>query len=407
MIRTAEKTLSELLTLFPAVAIIGSRQCGKTTLMQSVSGENRKFLDMERQSDRELIAGDPDLFLKLNKGSLAIDEAQLVPSLFPALRVAIDDDRRPGRFILSGSSSPDLLKNISETLAGRIATLPLAPFTFAELSGNPAPSLANCIENQIPLEMWPSHLSERGTESDLFTYWLQGGYPEPALKNSSRYRRLWFDNYINTYIQRDIARLFPGLNRERFQVFLRLLAQQSGQIINMSDTARLLEVSVPTVKDYYRIAEGTFLWRQLPSWSPQTTKRIVKHPKGFLRDSGLLHHQMHIADIDALLSHPDSGRSFEGMVIEQILRQLEFSAIAYEAFHFRTSTGFEVDLILEGQFGRVAIEVKRGSVVKKRSIALLAQFVDEFKATCGIIIYNDRECRILDDKIIGIPARMI
>lgn len=407
MIRSAEKTLLELLDLFPAVVIIGSRQCGKTTLMHTIAGEKRKFLDLERQADQELIAGDPDLFLKLNKGPLAIDEAQLVPGLFPALRVAIDDDRQPGRFVLSGSSSPDLLKNISETLAGRIATLPLAPFTFAELCGSPAPHLAHCIENRIPLEQWPAHLSERGTEGDLFRYWLQGGFPEPALKKSNRYRRLWFDNYSTTYIQRDIARLFPGLNRERYQIFLRLLAQQSGQIINMSDIARLIEVSVPTVKDYYRIAQGTFLWRQLPSWSPQTTKRIIKHPKGFLRDSGLLHHQLHITDIDMLLTHPAGGRSFEGMVIEQILRQLEFSAIGFEAFHFRTSTGFEVDLILEGQFGRIAIEVKRGSMVKKQSVARLAQYVDEFKATCGIIIHNDRECRLLDNRIIGIPARMI
>lgn len=407
MERSAAKTVSELLTLFPAVAIIGARQCGKTTLMRMVSGKQRKLYDLERQADHELIAGDPDLFLQLHTDPLAIDEAQLAPDLFPALRVAIDDDRRAGRFLLTGSSSPSLLKSISETLAGRIATVRLSPFTFAEWSGNTEPVLAHCIENRLPLRQWQPILSAYGTENDLFTYWLNGGYPEPVLKKNNRYRRLWFDNYITTYLQRDVARLFPGLNRERFQVFLRHLAHQSGQIINMSDTARLLEVSVPTVKDYYRISEGTFLWRQLPSWSPQTAKRLVRHPKGFLRDSGLLHHQLHLTDMDSLLSHAVGGHSFEGMVIEQILRQLEFSAIGFDAFHFRAATGFEVDLILEGTFGRIAVEVKRGSMVKKQSIVKLAQFIREFNASYGIIVHNGRDCHLLDDTIIGIPARMI
>ena len=407
MHRTAADTLSYLLTMFPAVAVFGSRQCGKTTLMRMVAGEGWRYLDLERAADCELIAGDPDLFLQLHPEPLAIDEAQSLPELFPALRVAIDADRRPGRFILSGSSSPALIRVISESLAGRIATIRLSPFTFAESLGESSPALAGLIENRRPLSEWPSLLAEKGTEADLFTYWLKGGYPEPTLKKNDRFRRLWFDNYVNTYLERDIAKLFPGLNRERFRLFLRHLAQQSGQIINISDTARLLDVSVPTAKDYYRIADGTFLWRQLPAWSPQTAKRLVKHPKGYLCDSGLLHHQLHLSDIDALIAHPAGGRSFESMIIEQILRQLECSAMGFEAFHFRAATGLEVDLIIEGAFGRIVVEVKRAGVVKHRTIENLSRFIDEYKADYGIVVNNDRECRLLRGNIIAIPARMI
>jgi uncharacterized protein len=386
------------------VAVIGPRQCGKTTLVGSLPGAWTR-IDLERGSDRDLVAGDPDLFLRLHPQRVVIDEAQLLPELFPALRVAIDADRgTAGRFVITGSSSPALLRRVSETLAGRIATIELAPFSWSEVHvAPPGPLFAELLADPNTATAQFLGLRARGDIPQVYEYWLRGGYPEPWLRASPRFGATWMTQYVRTYLERDLGRLFPGLDPNRFRLFLQHLAGLSGTIINQAEVARGLGVSPPTVRDYFEIAHGTFLWRRLPPYVKNPTRRLVKHSKGHLRDTGLLHRLLHLTSRDALLRHPQAGRSWEGMVIEEIFRQLEWGGVDCEGFFYRTSAGAEIDLVLEGQMGLVAVEIKQAHVADRRRLATLREFVRERGCRLGIVVTNDREPRLLDDRIVAIP----
>lgn len=402
MKRHAFPLLQELLGLFPCVALLGVRQCGKTTLLRELPPDWRRF-DMEKLADHEAIARDPDLFLRLNPNHVAIDESQLLPALFPALRVAIDNDRESrGRFVITGSSSPELLSAISESLAGRVAIIDMGPFSLAEAYElPPSPVLAMVAGRAAANDL--ANVPARLSLGQVTDYWLHGGYPEPWIKNSQRFRKLWLQNYLQTYLDRDLPRLFPGLDRQKFRLFVQMLAQLSGSIINYSDVARALGVSQPTARDYFHIAHGSFVWRHLPAYEKNAAKRVVKHPKGYLRDSGLLHFLLHLQDRDDLMAHPRMGASWEGMVIENLVRGLAAAGVDFNAFHYRSGGGAEIDLVLEGEFGLLPVEIKHTQHVDARSLRALRDFVAERGCRYGIVINNDERPRLLDDKLIGIP----
>lgn len=403
MKRHAESLLTELLTHFPCVAIVGVRQCGKTTLLGKLAKEWR-ILDMEKSSDLEMAAHDPDLFLRLHPRFVALDEAQRLPSLFPALRVAIDADRHAaGRFVLTGSSSPEIVRSISETLAGRVAVIELSPFSPAEAYDLPPSAFFAEMAGGAPAPTRLLDLPVRMNPREIFDYWLRGGYPEPWLKKSDRFSRLWTENYLKTYFERDIRQLFPSLAQDKYRLFLHMLCGLSGTIINYSEIARALGVSQPTARDYLGIAHGTFVWRHLPAFSASSGKRIVKHPKGYLRDSGLLHALLHVVDEGALLSHPRAGASWEGMVIDTLLRGLDAAGVGYEAFHYRSGGGAEVDLVLRGNFGLLPVEIKRTQTVASRGLRPLRDFMADHGCRLGLVIGNDERPRMLDENIVGVP----
>ncbi|MBU0679386.1 MAG: ATP-binding protein [Verrucomicrobia bacterium] len=390
--------------MFPCVAIIGPRQCGKTTLLHTL-GDEWKYFDLERGADMEVIAHDPDLFLRINENCVAIDEAQILPALFPALRVAIDSERaRKGRFVITGSSSPDLMRSLSESLAGRLAVIEMSPLMWAEVHGCTSSSLiAGIAQGATDAPTLIKGLSPRASLPQALDYWFRGGYPEPWITDSPRFSDRWTDQYIQTYLQRDVARLFPALDHNRFRLFIRMLGGLSGQVINIAEVARALGVAQPTARDYFEIAHGTFVWRRLPAFHRNTAKRVVKHAKGYVRDAGLLHHLIRVPDLDGLQGHPQVAASWEGLVIEEIIRQLNVLAVPIDASFYRTAAGAEVDLVCEGPFGVIPFEIKRGQRVDLRDLRGLRDFISEQDCPVGVVINNDTEPRIYEERILGVP----
>lgn len=399
--------INELLSLFPCVALIGVRQSGKTTVLRELPKSWQRY-DLEAVGDYNIVARDPDLFFRLNSAQVALDEAQLLPALFPALRVAIDANRNQnGRFLITGSSSPELMHSISESLAGRIAIVEVAPFMMTEAFAQPQSGLYELIQQQCLLRDFASLIPSDTSLQQHHDYWLRGGYPEPWIRDSDRFQKLWMQNYVKTYLECDILRLFPNLQREKYQLFLQMLAQLSGTVINYSDVARTLGVSPPTVREYFRIAHGTFIWRHIPSYEKSAAKRLVKHPKGYLRDSGLLHHFLHLHTLNHLLAHPQMGHSWEVMVIENLLRGLNASGIIFDYYYYRTTAGAEVDLVLEGEFGLLPIEIKYKQTVTLRDLKGIRSFIEEYRCPYGIVVSNNDRLGLVDEKLINIPFKYV
>ena len=323
-------TLFDRLRLFPAVALLGPRQAGKTTLAQIVAERiPNVYLDLERPADRMRLS-DPEDFLAAHRDKLVIlDEVQRAPDLFQSLRGLVDRDRRPGRFLLLGSASMDLLRQSGESLAGRIAYIELRPFTAIEV----------------------------GTEqADML--WIRGGFPNSFLATNDADSATWRQNFIRTYLERDIPQLGPRIPAETLRRLWTMLAHSQGGLLNAAELARGLAIDGKTVARYLDLLVDLLLVRRLPPYHANVGKRLVKSPRVYVRDSGVLHALLGLADFDAVLGHPVVGRSWEGHVIESLTAAAPESA---RASFYRTAAGAEIDLVLELPGGRTwAIEVKRG-----------------------------------------------
>jgi len=407
--RVIRDKVNALLAMFPIVAIVGSRQCGKSTLVKNIR-PNWKYYDLESPDDYQLISSDPVAFFTINHSHLIIDEAQQYPEIFKTLRGIIDADRKKkGRFIITGSSSPTIIKGITESLAGRIATVEMAPFKQCEyyekdLSACYSIAMGSGGINDL-MQLQPVLNLEQS-----MTAWVKGGFPEPLIESefNAPFYSQWMENYIADYVNRDIRSLFPRLNIHNFRRFLTLLAQFSGHQLNMSIMSRALEISVPTVKDYLDIIHQTFLWRNLDAYTKNPAKKVQKSKKGFFRDQGILHYLLKITDLDRLLIHPVAGFSFESFVIEEIIRGFQATMATQMDFtYYRTVDKSEVDLVVEGSFGVIPVEIKLASVVKPQSLRSLEIFISNLHAGYGILINRGKRIERLNKKIIQIPVNYI
>lgn len=399
--RDMQQSIHYLLQHFPAVAVLGARQVGKSTLLRHTLPD-AAFFDLERDSDFQRINDDPALLLQETNRPIIFDEAQLSASLFRALRVAIDQQRdQAGQFLLSGSSSPHLLRHISETLAGRVAMVELDGLMWHEVLGRQGNNLLAALAKPALFR----DLKPVTNKQELLSLCLHGGYPEPVLKRADKKLfRLWMENYLKTYVERDIRALFPQLNLDAYKRFVQMLAFASGDMINSSNFARSLDVSQPTIKNYLAIVEGTFLWRQIPSYQKNASKRLVKMPKGHLRDTGLINYLLRIQSEDDMKAHPQFGRIWETFVIEQLIRHFRNGLENASFYYYRTQHQAEIDLIIETDDGLIPVEIKAGSVTAKRQLAALEQFIQEYRCPYGLVINNGDEVFKLSDAVYQVPA---
>ncbi len=367
-----------------------------------------KYYDLERPDDYQLITSDPLGFFTRHREHLIIDEAQQYPELFGVLRGIIDDDRTVcGRFLLTGSSSPEIVTGLSESLAGRIATIELWPFKMAEFYETPFPSLYPLLIDASTTLDDLAVLNPPMNVNQVYDHWLLGGYPEPRIKRETTpiFHGLWMDEYFADYIRRDIQRLFPRLNTHNFRLFIQSLSYHSGTLMNQSAIARALEVSSVTAKTYLEILHHTFIWRNLRSFEKNTLKKVQKMPKGFFRDQGILHHLLKVNEVDRLLLHPSAGASFESFVIEEIIRGFQCTLQPGIDFNFyRTKDKSEIDLIVDGPFGLIPIEIKLGTKVTQRMLGPLKTFLKETDAKFGMLVNNSDKIELLADNIIQLPA---
>lgn len=408
--RNLEAKVNSLLNYFPVVIILGVRQCGKTTLAQMLRPEWRYF-DLERGRDYDFITSDLEFFFKEHPHSIIIDEAQRYPSLFQELRGIVDRDRRrKNRFLLTGSSSLDLIKNVSESLAGRVGLVELGTLKSNERHGLDLPDFYQLFQDRLNhgtaefIKRLKSHLSH----DQLMEMFLKGGYPEPLLAEDVHFYDSWMENYVQTYVQRDIRALFPRLDIVKYQRFVSMLAALSGTIINRSQIGRSLDISEKAIRDYLQIAAGSYIWRNIPSYEKSISKSVVKMPKGNIRDSGLAHFLQGITRRRQLLTYPQVGATFEAFVFEEIIKGIQSTTLSnWHYYYFRTKNGAEIDMILEGPFGILPIEIKFGSTIKLNQLKSMKAFIYKNDLPLGIIINNSDEVRLLADRIVQLPVTCI
>jgi uncharacterized protein len=367
-VRHYSERLQELLKTFPIVCLLGPRQCGKTTFIkQQLTGW--RYLDLEKPSDLTRLEADPEDALARWGSQIIFDEAQLFPQLFPILRSYIDEKRtQKGRIVLLGSASFSLIQNISETLAGRVGFLDMAPF----------------------------HLGEVGEQNKL---WFRGGFPEAFLQNNNLKRRDWFESFTRTFITRDLNQLGINVSASQMRRLWGMLAHVHGGLWNASDIAAALGTNYHTVNRYLDILEQTFMVRKLSPYFTNIGKRLVKSPKVYIRDTGILHSFLGCHAQKELEEHPKRGMSWESFVIEQICGQLALHHPGTEVFFWKTATQPEVDLLIKRGPTLIPIEIKLHRSPKKSDLKGLVSCMKDLKIKQGYVVRSEGEPYSLGDGI--------
>jgi hypothetical protein len=380
--RAYDAALRGLLRRFPAVTILGPRQCGKTTFIRKAL-PGWRHLDLERPADATPLAADPEARLGQLGDHVVLDEAQRVPEMFPVLRGLIDERRpRNGRFVLLGSASPSLVRGISESLAGRTAFLDLPPFRWDEVEG-------------------------RRPARGLSTLWLRGGFPQAYLARSDAAREEWREAYTRAFIERDLPALGIDVSASQMRKLWTMLAHVNGGLWNASQLASSLGVSYHTVDRYVDILEQAFLIRKLAPYSVNLGKRLVKSPKVYFRDSGLLHHFLGIRSASQLDTHPARGASFEAFVVDQLLSAFRRRDPSCQAWFWRTAQGDEVDLLVETRSRLIPFEVKLHSSPGTDAARSLRRCMADLELRRGYVVYPGRERYSLGRGITALPAGML
>ena len=404
-IRNITTELLEALTDSPALFLRGARQVGKSTLAKNLPVEDfpAKYVTLDNATSLALASEDPTGFIAGQPTPVIIDEIQRVPELLLAIKEAIDEDRKPGQYVLTGSANLLTLPLISDSLAGRMEIQTLWPLSQAELHGN-ATDFVQTLFNR-------DFVHHIGTiEFDLPTLLITGGYPEAIARKTPRRRSAWFDSYLTSIVERDIRDIARIQETATMLKLTRLLATRTANQLNLSEVSRTMQVPNATIGRYMDLLEKVFHIHFIPAWAPNLGKRLVKAPKLYMVDCGLAAHLMG-ADETRLKNTPElSGHLVETFVVNEILKSLTWSSVSATAYHFRTHAGLEVDLVLEKPSGEVAcVEIKGSAQVAPKNFrglqALKKDLGDKFKT--GVVLYGGKDIVPFGDDMFAVPISVL
>jgi uncharacterized protein len=383
--RNIEKSVQLAMTDTPVTLLNGARQTGKTTLAQAIAEKTgAHYFTLDDSATLALAAGDPAGFIRNLTGSVVLDEIQRAPELFPAIKLAVDQNRQPGRFLLTGSANVMTLPRLSESLAGRMEIIPLFPFSAGELAGRHEGFLKRLFDGTL------ANGKPISANNDLPARLTCGGYPEAVERKADDRRAAWFASYISTILQRDVRDLARVDALHTLPNLLKLLAARASGLMNLADIGRDAGLPHTTLTRYLALLETVFLVHRLPAWSPNLGKRLVKAPKLHLVDTGLA---CHLLGADARRLSDDRlllGRMMETLVVGELRKQLSWTDPQTTLYHFRTATGAEVDVVLEKADGSVAgIEVKASATIAASDFAALKAMRDQLgkQFQAGIVLY--------------------
>ena len=395
--RSIKDSVLRALADTPVVLLNGARQTGKTTLCQAIAGKTgAQYFTLDDAATLALAAGDPTGFIRNLSGPVVLDEIQKAPALFPAIKLAVDRNREPGRFLLTGSANIMTLPRLSESLAGRMEIIPLFPFSVGELAGKREGFLNRLFSGAM------GKAKPISTERNLPAQLVRGGYPEAVQREAADRRAAWFGSYISTILHRDVRDLARVEALYALPNLLRLLAARASSLLNLSDVGRDAGLPHTTLTRYLALLEMVFLVHRLPAWSPNLGKRLVKAPKLHLVDTGLA---CHLLGADAQRLAGDRalfGRLLETFVVGELRKQLSWTDPQTAICHFRTATGSEVDVVLERADGSVtAIEVKAGATVSASDFIALRSLRDQLgkRFQTGIVFYLGDQVLPSGDKL--------
>lgn len=386
----------------PVILINGARQTGKSTLVKTLV--EKTYFTLDNMTTQAAIQADPSGFIASQSNDLIIDEVQRLPELFLAIKQSVDENRQPGRFILTGSANVLLLPKLADSLAGRMEILTLWPLSQGELMNR----TETFLENIFSTDWEPSY--DNKIQTSLSSQLIRGGYPEAFERESQDRRDAWFEAYITTILQRDIRDI---ANIEGLSVLPRLLSLLASRVtgmLNYAELARTSQLPQTTLKRYMTILQTIFLVHLLPSWSHHRGKRLVKSPKIMLNDTGLLCYLLGLDETYLESKAPFTGPVLENFVVCELLKQLSWSSKRIAAFHFRTQTGHEVDIVLEDkQSNIVGIEVKSKAALKKSDLIGLNELKEcaNKKMIRGIILYGGTEIIQMQPGITAIPLNSL
>lgn len=357
--RQIKEKFKKALEQFPVCLITGPRQAGKSTFLQHEFSQYT-YVTLDDPLHRQLANEDPELFLSQYKAPVIIDEIQNAGNLLPYIKMKVDRDRREmGQFILTGSQTFQVMEGISESLAGRVAIFHLYPFSWSEI------------------EQIESRKKSSLNDSTCFNQILLGFYPE-FLVQPNLNLNLWHGSYITTYIERDIRKIRAITDLSRFQTFLGLLATRAGKLLNLSEIAKECSISQPTARDWVSILESTYIITLLHPYYKNITKRLVKSPKLYFIDTGLLCYLLGIDTQERLIRSPDRGSIFENMVVVETIKRQSFFDAHSKCFFYRMLAGTEVDLICEHHNKLLAYEIKMSKTLSKDMVKPLTNFKNDF-----------------------------
>jgi len=380
--RALSRVIRKALRTFPAIVVTGPRQSGKTTLLKTLCADTHAFVTLEDPDVRIRAREDPLQFLARYKPPVIIDEIQYAPELLSYIKTRIDENRKPGQWLFTGSQHFGLMQGISQSLAGRAAVLSLLPFSLAERTGRG--------DTTLTVGEWIKKLrtlSPADSRISLSEVLLRGGYPEIASRRSVD-RQLWCGSYVATFLERDVRNLAHIGDLSQFERFLRLCAVRTGQILNLSDLARDIGVSVPTAKRWLSVLEAGYQVFLLYPYYQSLGKRLVKSPKIYFNDTALASYLLGLHDKDALFNSPNFGNLFETLVVTDVLKRFLHGGEMPSMYYLRTRDGLEIDLVLELGQKLSLFEVKSTMTVWPKHADSLGRLMSGLKSpaqTAGVI----------------------